>query len=73
MLESGIGRAYYVALASPANFLLPGDLSPSQRYWAQDIVSPEWTMGEDGFVTVPRDNPGLGVDDKCTRRPNFFT
>jgi len=62
MLESGIGRAYNVALASLPNFQLPGDLSPSARYWARDVVTPEWTMSEDGFVTVPRDRPGLGVE-----------
>jgi O-succinylbenzoate synthase len=62
MLESGIGRAYNVALASLPNFTLPGDLSPSRRYWAQDIVSPEWTMSADGMMDVPLARPGLGVD-----------
>jgi O-succinylbenzoate synthase len=61
MLESGIGRAYNVALASLPNFSLPGDLSPSARYWARDIVTPEWTMDSDGMVHVPRDRPGIGV------------
>ena len=61
MLESGIGRAYNVALASLPNFSLPGDLSPSARYWARDLVSPEWTMDEEGMVRVPVDRPGLGV------------
>ena len=61
MLESGIGRAYNVALASLPNFSLPGDLSPSDRYWARDIVSPEWTM-EEGRVRVPLERPGIGVD-----------
>jgi o-succinylbenzoate synthase len=61
MLESGIGRAYNVALASLSNFQKPGDLSPSARYWAQDVVTPEWTMSADGFVTVPFDTPGIGV------------
>ena len=61
MLESGIGRAYNVALASLPNFVLPGDVSPSARYWQQDIVTPEWTMDTAGMVTVPRDRPGLGV------------
>jgi O-succinylbenzoate synthase len=61
MLESGIGRAYNVALASLSNFTKPGDLSPSARYWAQDVVTPEWTMSADGMVTVPRSEPGLGV------------
>lgn len=61
MLESGIGRAYNVALASLPNFILPGDISPSSRYWQRDIVTPEWTMDTDGMVTVPVDRPGLGV------------
>ncbi|MEO5817023.1 MAG: o-succinylbenzoate synthase [Gemmatimonadaceae bacterium] len=60
MLESGIGRAYNVALASLPNFSLPGDLSPSARYWAQDIVSPEWTMDDEGMVHVPT-RAGLGI------------
>jgi O-succinylbenzoate synthase len=61
MLESGIGRAYNVALASLPNFRLPGDLSPSARYWERDVVRPEWTMSADGMVTVPIDCPGIGV------------
>jgi len=62
MLESGIGRAYNVALASLPNFSLPGDLSPSARYWARDVVVPEWTMNTDGLVPVPTTTPGLGVE-----------
>jgi O-succinylbenzoate synthase len=62
MLESGIGRAHNVALASLSNFSLPGDVSPSARYWTRDIVSPEWTMDSEGFVRVPLDKPGLGVE-----------
>ena len=60
MLESGVGRAYNVALASLPNFTLPGDLSPSARYWERDIVTPEWTMDQ-GMVSVPRSRPGIGV------------
>jgi O-succinylbenzoate synthase len=67
MLESGVGRAYNVALASLPNFTLPGDLSPSSRYWERDIVSPEWTMDSDGMVRVPRDTPGLGVTVDAAR------
>ncbi len=61
MLETGIGRAYNIALASLPGFTLPGDLSPSARYWQQDIVEPEWTMNPEGLVAVPT-TPGLGVD-----------
>jgi o-succinylbenzoate synthase len=62
MLESGVGRAYNVALASLPGFTLPGDLSPSARYWERDIVTPAWTMDECGEVEVPRDRPGIGVE-----------
>ena len=70
MLESGIGRAYNVALASLPGFSLPGDLSPSARYWQRDIVSPEWTMEENGEVEVPQERPGLGCEhqDRPSRR-----
>jgi len=60
MLESGIGRAHNVALASLPGFTIPGDISPSARYWERDIVTPEWTM-VDGRVAVPGDRPGIGV------------
>ncbi len=62
MLESGVGRAHNVALASLPNFTLPGDLSPSARYWERDIVVPEWTMAADGMVDVPLHAPGIGVE-----------
>ena len=61
MLESGIGRAHNVALASLPNFRIPGDISPSARYWERDIVEPEWTMDAEGMVSVPHLRPGLGV------------
>ncbi len=71
MLESGIGRAYNVALASLSNFQKPGDLSPSARYWAEDVVTPEWTMGPDGMVTVPMTTPGIGVTVNVDRIENL--
>ena len=66
MLESGVGRAYNVAIASLPNFTLPGDVSPSARYWAQDVVTPEWTMNK-GIVRVPLDRPGIGVEVDADR------
>jgi O-succinylbenzoate synthase len=61
MLESGVGRAHNVALASLPNFTLPGDISPSERYWDEDVVIPEWTMDKEGWIDVPVDQLGLGV------------
>ncbi|NUO63264.1 MAG: o-succinylbenzoate synthase [Gemmatimonadaceae bacterium] len=75
MLESGIGRAHNIALASLPNFSLPGDLSPSRRYWERDIVTPAWDMDRDGLVPVPLGKVGMGVapdmgriDDLTVRR-----
>jgi O-succinylbenzoate synthase len=75
MLESGIGRAYNVALATLPGFTIAGDLSPSSRYWTRDVVTPEWTMDADGTMAVPLATPGLGVavdedrlDDLTVRR-----
>ncbi len=61
MLETGIGRAYNVALGSLPNFTLPGDLSETRRYWAQDVISPAWEMDVDGMFGVPTGR-GLGVE-----------
>lgn len=61
MLESGIGRAHNIALASLRGFTLPGDISASSRYFERDIISPEVTVASDGTVTVP-DGVGLGFE-----------
>ncbi|HXT49119.1 MAG TPA: o-succinylbenzoate synthase [Gemmatimonadaceae bacterium] len=67
MLESGVGRAYNVALASLPGFTKPGDVSPSARYWERDIVTPEWTMDAKGMVQVPLGRSGIGVDVDANR------
>jgi O-succinylbenzoate synthase len=60
MLESGVGRAHNVALASLPGFTLPGDISASRRYWSEDIVTPEFVLDQ-GTVQVPT-GPGIGVE-----------
>ncbi len=61
MLESGIGRAGNVALASLPNFTLPGDISASKRYYKDDIVEPEFLVNPDGTMDVTT-KPGIGVE-----------
>ncbi len=60
MLETGIGRAGNVALASLPNFTLPGDISASNRYYAEDVAEPLFTLNADSTLSVPT-SPGLGV------------
>jgi O-succinylbenzoate synthase len=59
MLEAGIGRAHNIALATLPNFVLPGDVSASKRYWARDIIQPAVEVTPRGTITV-RDEPGFG-------------
>jgi len=61
MLESGIGRAHNIALASLPGFTLPGDISASSRYFARDVIIPPVTVSADGTVRVPRAF-GLGFE-----------
>ncbi len=61
MLETGIGRAGNVAMASLPNFSLPGDISASKRYYMQDLVEPEFEVAADGTMAVPT-RTGIGVD-----------
>ncbi len=60
MLETGVGRAANVALASLPNFKLPGDISANERYYARDIVHNPFTLNDDSTLTVPT-TPGSGV------------
>jgi O-succinylbenzoate synthase len=61
MLETGIGRAHNIALSSLDNFTLPGDVSASKRYWAEDIIEPEVEVSPTGTIRVP-DTPGRGYE-----------
>ena len=61
MLEAGIGRAHNVALATLPNFVLPGDVSASKRYWQRDIIRPAVETTPRGTIEV-RDEPGFGYE-----------
>ena len=73
MLESGIGRAHNIHLSSLPNFILPGDVAASRRYWHEDIIDPEVTVSAQGTIRVPT-GPGIGFAprmeriEKCTVR-----
>ena len=77
MLETGIGRALNVALATLPNFRLPGDLSASNRYYNPDLIEPPFVFNADGTLSVPTE-PGLGIHvdqgrlDRVTLRKATF-
>jgi O-succinylbenzoate synthase len=76
MLETGIGRASCLALASLPGFTMTPDLSASHRYFVRDITEP-FEMN-DGCLRIP-EGPGIGVvplshvlDDDATRIETVF-
>ena len=66
MLETGIGRALNIHLATLENFSIPGDISASDRYWEEDIIDPPVTLDADGHITVPQGS-GIGYEPKIKR------
>jgi o-succinylbenzoate synthase len=61
MLESGVGRAHNIALSTLEGFTLPGDVSASARYFADDIIEPGVTVSVEGEIEIP-DTPGRGYE-----------
>ncbi len=60
MLETNVGRAANLALASLPGFTLPADISASSRYYAVDVAMPDFVLNVDSTITVPS-GLGLGV------------
>ena len=72
MLETGIGRASNLALASLPNFLLPTDNGPTKRYWEEDITNEVFTLNsEDSTINVPN-QIGLGVSPDPQRLQKYL-
>jgi O-succinylbenzoate synthase len=69
MLETGVGRASNLAIASLPGFSLPGDISASDRYFSRDITYERFTLNPDSTIDVPA-GPGLGVtmDEEALRQ-----
>ena len=60
MLETGVGRASNLALASLPGFILPGDISASDRYYQRDITNERFVLNDDSTIDVPN-GQGLGI------------
>jgi O-succinylbenzoate synthase len=66
MLESGIGRAHNIHLATLPNFQFPNDLSASKRYYEKDLIEPAVEVSQKGTIKVP-ELPGIGVSPQEQR------
>lgn len=61
MLESGIGRAANIALSTLPNFILPGDVSASKRYWKKEVLTQPVEVSPTGMIRIP-EGPGFGFE-----------
>ena len=61
MLETGIGRAHNIALATLDNFIYPADISASNRYFSKDVIHPEILVNAQGEI-ITSENPGIGYE-----------
>jgi O-succinylbenzoate synthase len=69
IFETGIGRAFNIALASKERCVYPADMSPYDRFFEADLVSDSFRIKPSGYIDVP-DTPGLGfeIDEDNLRR-----
>lgn len=61
MLESGIGRAFNIAVASLSNFSYPADMSPIKFFYKDDLVNDSFVVDKEGYIQLPQ-KPGLGFE-----------
>jgi O-succinylbenzoate synthase len=69
MLETGIGRAHNLHLSTLDQFMLPGDVAASRRYFVPDLIDPPIEVAPDGTIAVPA-GPGIGVSPVPQRLQN---
>jgi O-succinylbenzoate synthase len=72
MLESGVGRAHNIAMSTLEGFTLPGDVSASARYWAEDIIEPPVIVSAAGTIAAP-EKPGIGFEVDLARVDRLTT
>jgi O-succinylbenzoate synthase len=61
MLESAVGAAHCIALATLSSFTYPADIFPSRTYYGQDLGEPEIVLSGPSEVRA-LDRPGIGTE-----------
>jgi o-succinylbenzoate synthase len=74
MLETGVGRASNLALAALPGFVLPADISASERYYVEDITQEAFTLNPDSTINVPNGiGLGIHIDEMALKRATIQT
>jgi O-succinylbenzoate synthase len=70
MLDTGIGRAHNIAVASLPNYEFPGDVPASDRYYEEDFMLPAVTIDKKAMIEVPN-KPGIGFEPNAALLERF--
>lgn len=69
MLESGVGRALNLHLASLSPFNLSHDLSASSRYYVEDLIEEPFLLGPGSVLELPKGaGSGVTINPRIHRR-----
>ncbi|KKQ92371.1 MAG: O-succinylbenzoic acid (OSB) synthetase [Candidatus Woesebacteria bacterium GW2011_GWB1_39_10] len=71
LLETGIGRAFNIALSSLPGFKYPADMSPSSFFYKEDLIDPTYEVDKNGYIAIPTAT-GLGYNLEM-KRINKYT
>lgn len=61
LLETGIGRAFNIVVASLPNYIYPADMSPVNFFYSDDLVKDSFVVDKEGYIKVP-EKIGLGFE-----------
>lgn len=72
MLETGIGRAFNISVASLPNYIYPADMSPVDFFYSDDLVKESFKVDKEGYIKVP-DETGLGFEIDIDKLKKYTT
>lgn len=61
MVDAGVARGHNIAVATLPNYVYPNDIPSSDRYYADDIVTPSTFIDAEAKITAP-ERPGTGFE-----------
>ncbi|MCG5029845.1 o-succinylbenzoate synthase [Mesosutterella sp. OilRF-GAM-744-9] len=61
MVDAGVARGHNIAAATLPNYVYPNDIPSSDRYYAEDIVTPSTFIDRNAKIQVPQ-RPGTGFE-----------
>ena len=61
MVDAGVARGHNIAVATLPNYVYPNDIPSSDRYYADDLVTPSTFIDREAHITAS-ERPGTGFE-----------